>query len=77
MSEEYVVVEVNCATGEQVTRPMTEQEIADSLALAAQDEANRIAAEAAAAEAAALKASAISKLKAVGLTDEEISAILK
>ena len=77
MSEEYTVIEVNCATGEQTTRPMTEQEIADAQASAANLEAERAAREAAAAEAEALRDSAISKLRALGLTDQEISEILR
>ena len=77
MSEEYNVIEVNCATGEQTTRPMTEQEIADAQASAAAREAEQAAREAAAAQAEALRGSAISKLQALGLTDQEISAILR
>jgi DNA-binding transcriptional regulator YhcF (GntR family) len=71
-----MVLEVNCSTGEQTMRPMTEEELA-------QREADRIAAEAAEAErvaaeeaAAAAKASALSKLTALGLTEEEALAII-
>ena len=77
MSEEYTVIEVNCATGEQTTRPMTEQEIADAQVASVAREEARAAQEAAAAEAEALRNSAISKLRALGLTDQEISAILR
>lgn len=76
VEEVPMVLEVNCATGEQTMRPMTEAELA-------QREADRIAAEAAEAErvaaeeaAAAAKASALSKLTALGLTEEEALAII-
>ena len=71
-----MVLEVNCATGEQTMRPMTDAELA-------QREADRIAAEAAEAErvaseeaAAAAKASALAKLTTLGLTEEEALAII-
>lgn len=70
--ETPMVVEVNCATGEQIMRPMTEAELA-------QREADRIAAEAAEAERLAAEAakeearlSARAKLIAQGFTDAEI-----
>lgn len=66
---------INCETGEEQYLPFTEEEIA-------QMEANRLAFEAAeesrlAEEAAkaAIKASALAKLAALGLTEEEASAI--
>lgn len=70
------VLEVNCATGEQTMRPMTEAELA-------QREIDRLAAEAAEAERlaaeeakAAAKASALEKLTALGLTEDEAAALL-
>jgi hypothetical protein len=77
MSTEHTVVEVNCETGEQTVRPMTEQEIADIEASRAASEAARAVQAAAAAEAQALRDSAFAKLQALGLTDAEISAILR
>jgi hypothetical protein len=70
-------IEVNCATGEVTERPLTTEEIAqreaDATAYAAA-EADRVAAEEA---AQAAKESAQSKLAALGLTADEITAITK
>ena len=70
-----IAVEVNCATGEVVERPLTQEEIAQreaDAAAAAAAEAERVAAEEA---KAAAKASALAKLAALGLTEEEAAAI--
>jgi len=74
-TETPTVVEIDCSTGEQTTRPMTEAEIANMQAMQAESEARRAADEAAAAEKAALKAAALAKLTALGLTEEEANAI--
>jgi len=70
-------IEVNCATGEVTERPLTAEELAqreaDAAAYAAA-EADRVAAEEA---AQAAKESAQSKLAALGLTADEITAITK
>jgi hypothetical protein len=77
MSEVLTKLVVNCATGEEQYIPLSEEELAqrelDRLAFE-EAEAARVAAEA---EQEALKASANDKLKALGLTDEEIAAITK
>ena len=69
-------LEVNCETGEIKEIPLTSEEILELEALvqqAAADESARVAAE----EAKALaKASAESKLLNLGLTVEEIQALL-
>jgi len=70
------VVIVDCTTGEVTTRPQTAEEIAaqEAAAQAAQAEADaRAKAEA---DAQAAKSSAISKLAKLGLTDEEIAALV-
>ena len=77
MSETLTAVEVNCATGQVITRPLTSEEIsqreADAAAFAAQ-EADRLAAEEA---KAALKASAKAKLIAgEPLTAEEAEVLV-
>lgn len=77
MSETLTAVEVNCATGQVITRPLTSEEIAqreaDAAAFAAQ-EAERLAAEEA---KAALKASAKAKLIAgEPLTAEEAEVLV-
>ena len=71
------VIEINCETGESIERDMTPDELAAQEAMAAQAEANRVAAEAEAAAVAAAKASAEAKLAALGLTAEEIAALSK
>lgn len=76
MSELTKIV-VNCETGEQQIVPLTAEEIADleiRQAEFAAAEAERQAAEQAAADA---KASAETKLAALGLTAEEIAALVK
>lgn len=69
-------IEVNCATGEVIERPLTADEIAANEAAAAQAEADRKAAEAEAEAKAAAKASAQAKLAALGLTADEVAALL-
>jgi hypothetical protein len=68
-------IEINCATGEVVERPLTAEELA-------QREADEIAFQAQLAEAEAVaqakadaKLAAQAKLQALGLTGEEIAAI--
>lgn len=70
-------IEVNCATGEVIERPLTAEELAQREADAAAGlaaEAARIA-ELEAVQAA--KESANAKLAALGLTAEEIAALSK
>ena len=70
------VLEVNCTTGEVVTRPMTADELAAQAASAAQAVADAAAKadENAAKEAA--KQTAIAKLAAIGLTADDVNALL-
>jgi hypothetical protein len=68
-------IEVNCATGEVVERPLTAEELAQrevDAAAFAEAQAEREATEAA---AQAAKESANAKLAALGLTAEEIAAL--
>lgn len=76
VEETPTVLEVNCATGEQTIRPMTEAELA-------QREADRIAAEAAEAERLAAEqaqadalAAARAELLALGLSEAAADAIM-
>lgn len=70
-----LIVEIDCSTGESITRPMTDDEIAAHKAMA-EESAARQAEEAALAQAKAeAKASAEAKLAALGLTAEEIAAL--
>ena len=71
------VVEIDCSTGVETVRDMTTAEIAAQEAMRVEFE-TRQAEEAAAAEALAeAKASATSKLAALGLTEDEINALVK
>lgn len=65
----YTITENNAATGESVTREMTEQEIAQVEALIAAD-----AAEAAKVEAAAIAKAAL--LERLGITEDEAKLLL-
>ncbi len=67
---------VDCSTGEQTVVPLTAEEIAELEAAAAQAEADRLPAEQEAAQKAALKQAAQDKLKALGLTDLEVAALV-
>lgn len=66
------IIEANCETGEIIERDMTseEQELHDKMLLSINDSEEQ------AAESENLRLSAFNKLKALGLTDEEISAII-
>ena len=66
-------IEVNCATGEVIERPLTADEIAANEAAAAQAEADAKKAEAAAKAKAAAKAELLAKL---GITAEEAALLL-
>lgn len=76
MTETPTKVVVDCSTGEQSIIPLTAEEIAALEAAAAQAEQDRLAAEAEAAQKAALKQAAQEKLKALGLTDLEVAALV-
>jgi len=69
-------IEINCETGEVTERPLTAEEIAANEAAQAQAEADALAAEEEAAAKAAAKASAQAKLATLGLTADEVAALL-
>ena len=70
------VIEINCATGEVVTRPMTAEEIAAQEASAAQAQVEADAkAQVEVAKQAAL-ASTNAKLMSLGLTQDDINNLL-
>jgi hypothetical protein len=71
-----IAIEVNCETGEVIERPLTAEEIAANEAAAAQAEADALAAEEVAQAKAAAKASAQAKLATLGLTADEVAALL-
>jgi hypothetical protein len=76
-TEVPMVVEVDCTTGESITRAMTKEE-QDSHAEMIKESAARKAEEEAAAKVEAdAKASALTKLTVLGLTVEEAKALLK
>ena len=68
-------LEVNCTTGEETIIELTDEEIAQQEAWAAERLAAQLAQEAEAEAKAAAKASAEAKLAALGLTAEEIAAL--
>ena len=70
-------IEVNCATGEVTERPLTAEEITQREAYAVTAAAEQAAREAEAAATQAAKESAQSKLAALGLTADEITALSK
>jgi hypothetical protein len=76
MTDSPSKVIVDCSTGEQTVVPLTAEEIAELEAAAAQAEADRLAAEQEAAQKAALKQAAQDKLKALGLSDLEVAALV-
>jgi hypothetical protein len=65
---------VNAATGEEITRPVTDEEWDEMKRTDALTVETRAAEEAIEAQRAADKASGDAKLKALGLTDDEIAA---
>ncbi len=68
------IVVVNCETGEQTVRDLTDDEETARAAAVAEATAEREAQEAAETKRAEDKASGDAKLKALGLTDDEIAA---
>jgi hypothetical protein len=67
---------INCETGEREIIPLTEEEIAEREAMAAQALADQAEREAAEQAKAAAKASGIAKLLALGLTEAEATALI-
>lgn len=68
--------EINCETQEVTVVELTDAEIAELEARAEAEEERRAAEEAAATAAAEAKASAEAKLAALGLTADEVAAII-
>jgi hypothetical protein len=68
-------IEVNCTTGEQTVIELTDEEIAQRDADAAQAEIEKTQREAVATAKAEAKASALAKLVELGLTEDEAKAI--
>ncbi len=76
-TEVPMVVEIDCTTGESITRAMTEEEQEARLAMQAEHAKRQAEEEAAAKAKAEAQASALTKLTALGLTVDEVKAILK
>jgi hypothetical protein len=70
-----MAVEVNCATGEQIVRPLTADEIAERAQQAEAFAAEQAAAQAEAQAKADAKLAAQAKLQALGLSGEEVAAL--
>lgn len=69
------MLEINCETGEEIYRPLTESEISARIQRQKEIEEMRAREEAEAVAKAAAKQSAQDKLKALGLSDSEVAAI--
>jgi len=77
MTDKPTKLIVDCSTGERTVVPLTDEEIAEREAMAAQAEADRLAQEQAEADRQALKDSAKAKLIAgEPLTAEEAAVIV-
>lgn len=76
MSEVITKLVIDCESGIQTVVPLTEEELLEREEMAAQAEQDRLAREAAEQEKAAAKQSAIEKLAALGLSDNEIAALV-
>lgn len=76
-TETPMVVEIDCTTGESITRAMTKEELDSRAAMQAEQEKIKAEQEAAAKAEADAKASALTKLTALGLTVEEAKALAK
>jgi hypothetical protein len=74
-TETPTAIEVNCATGEQIVRPLTEAEIAQRAEQAAAFAIEKAAQEAEAQAKADAKLAAQAKLQALGLSGEEVAAL--
>lgn len=70
------IVQIDCSTGEEIVRDMTEEEISLLNEISEYNEQQRIAQEAEEAAKLAAKESAVSKLSSLGLTEEEIQALV-
>ena len=67
---------INCSTGVREVLELTQAEIDEREAMAIQSEADRVADEEAAQAKAEAKASGVAKLAELGLTAEEVSALV-
>lgn len=76
MADKPTKLIVDCSTGARTIVELTDDEIAEREAMAAQAEAERLAEEQAKANRQTARESAITKLEALGLTEAEISAIV-
>jgi hypothetical protein len=74
--EEYTKILIDASTGQQTVVPLTEEEIAQKQAQIAESEQRRLELIAEADQKAAAKESAWNKLAALGLTEEEIKALI-
>ena len=70
-------IEINCETGVESIIELTDAEVAELAAQAAEAEARKAEEDAAAQAASEAKASAQAKLAALGLTADEIAALSK
>jgi hypothetical protein len=70
-TEILTALEVDGLTGEEIIRPLTDEEIADRAEMQAEAETKQAEQEA----KSAARASALAKLAELGLTEEEVAAL--
>lgn len=75
MTDTPTILEVNCETGEETVRPLNAEELAQRAKDAENFAAKEAEREAEAQAKADAKAAAIAKLAALGLTEEEATAL--
>lgn len=76
MAEQYTRLEINCETGEKKIIPLTQEEIDERLAASQEWDKQQAQIKAEKEAKAEAKASALAKLAALGLTEEEASALI-
>ena len=76
MTTTPIAIEVNCETGEVVERPLTAEEIAAQALAADQAAQEQAARDAEAAQKETDRLAGIAALKALGLTDAQITALV-
>jgi hypothetical protein len=77
MTETPSKVIVDCSSGEVTYVPLTQEELEERALMAAQAEQERLEREAAEAKLQADREAGIATLKGLGLTDDQITALLK
>lgn len=75
MTEIHTIADINCETGEQIERPMTQEEVTAHLERQVQAQAEWEVHQAELVAKEQVRASALAKLAELGLTEEEAAAL--